>query len=255
MDPDNRTAYTMQWNGNVQRTFGTDYLVEVAYTGSHSYNEHKRFNINQAQPGTTPIETRVPYPAFQSAILYSSDGGWASFNGVSFRLDKRYSDGLFFLGSYQLSKNRDNGSGEIEANDTALRVGSECRHRLRRATISVTGSQASFGYELPFGPGKPWLSNGGAAAYAFGGWQIQGIMRFAVRIPVHDLLHERLPVRIVRPAAREPRHAGETSESSTIRRPTAGSTRLRTRFRRSARRALRAATPCAAPERSRSTCR
>jgi len=183
MNPDNRTAYTTQWNGNVQHTFGKDYLFEVAYTGSHSYNEHKRFNINQAQPGTTPIVTRVPYPAFQSAILYSSDGGWASFNGVTFRLDKRYSDGLFFLGSYQLSRSRDNGSGEIEANDTAYAwdlnadtgyARYDQRHRV----------QASFGYELPFGPGKPWLANGGAAAYAFGGWQIQGIMRFASGFPL-----------------------------------------------------------------------
>jgi Carboxypeptidase regulatory-like domain/TonB dependent receptor-like, beta-barrel/TonB-dependent Receptor Plug Domain len=183
MNPDNRTAYTTQWNGNVQHTFGKDYLFEVAYTGSHSYNEHKRFNINQAQPGTTPIVTRVPYPAFQSAILYSSDGGWASFNGVTFRIDKRYSDGLFFLGSYQLSRSRDNGSGEIEANDTAYAwdlnadtayARYDQRHRV----------QASFGYELPFGPGKPFLANGGAAAYALGGWQIQGIMRFATGFPL-----------------------------------------------------------------------
>ena len=78
MNPDNRTAYTYA----VERQRAAhlrhrSYLFEVAYTGSHSYNEHKRFNINQAQPGTTPIVTRVPYPAFQSAILYSSDGGWA----------------------------------------------------------------------------------------------------------------------------------------------------------------------------------
>ena len=116
MDPTNRTAYTVQWNGNVQRTLGNHYVFEVAYTGSRSYNEHKRYNINQAQPGTTPIATRVPYPAFQSAILYSSDGGWAKFNGLTARVEKRYSDGFFFLGSYQLSKNTDNGSGEVEAN-------------------------------------------------------------------------------------------------------------------------------------------
>src|SRR5262249_26771 len=73
MDPSNRKAYTFQWNANVQRSFGKDYVVEVAYTASRSYNEHKRYNINQAQPGTTPIATRVPYQAFQSAILYSSD--------------------------------------------------------------------------------------------------------------------------------------------------------------------------------------
>jgi len=183
MDPSNRTAYTVQWNGNAQRTLGNNYIVEVAYTGSHSYNEHKRYNINQAQPGTTPIVTRVPYPAFQSAILYSSDAGWARFNGVSFRLEKRYSSGLFFLTNYQLSKSIDNGSGEVEANDTAFAWDlnadkSYSRYDQRhRAAIS-------WGYELPFGPGKPMLASGGALAYVLGGWQVQGIARFASGFPL-----------------------------------------------------------------------
>jgi hypothetical protein len=182
MDPSNRNAYTFQWNANVQRSFGKDYVVEVAYTASRSYNEHKRYNINQAQPGTTPIATRVPYQAFQSAILYSSDAGWARFQGLSLRLEKRYSDGLFFLTNYQLSKNRDNGSGEIEANDTAYAWNlnadeSYSRYDQRhRAAFSA-------GYELPFGPGKPWLSSGGAAAYIFGGWQVQGIVRLGSGFP------------------------------------------------------------------------
>ena len=182
MSPDNRTAYTVQWNGNAQHTFADNYLLEVAYTGSHSYNEHKRYNINQAQPGTTPIVTRVPYPAFQSAILYSSDGGWAAFHGLTVRVDKRYSDGLFFLGSYQLSKSRDNGSGEIEANDTAyawdLNADTAYARYDQRHRVA-----ASFGYELPFGPGKKLLSNGGVTAYVLGGWQVQGIMRLATGFP------------------------------------------------------------------------
>ena len=182
MDPDNRTAYTVQWNGNVQHSFGKSYLFEIAYTGSHSYNEHKRYNVNQAQPGTTPIVTRVPYPAFQSAILYSSDAGWAQFNGLTFRLDKRYTDGFFFLGSYQLSKSTDNGSGEIEANDTAYAWDLNAEQGYARYDQRHRVS-ASFGYELPFGPGKPWLSSGGAAAYVFGGWQVQSIMRFASGFP------------------------------------------------------------------------
>jgi len=183
MDPSNRSAYTVQWNGNVQRSLGNQYLFEVAYTGSRSYNEHKRYNINQGRPGTTPIATRVPYPAFQSAILYSSDGGWARFNGLSFRLEKRYSDGLFFLGNYQVSKSRDNGSGEIEANDTAYAwdlnadEGYSRYDQRHRAAIS-------FGYELPFGPGKPLLSKGGPVAYALGGWQVQGIVRVGSGFPL-----------------------------------------------------------------------
>jgi carboxypeptidase family protein/TonB-dependent receptor-like protein len=183
MDPNNRSAYTTQWNANVQRSLGRDYIVEVAYTGSRSYNEHKRYNINQAQPGTTPIDTRVPYPAFQSAILYSSDAGWARFNGVSFRVEKRYSAGLFFLGNYQLSKSTDNGSGEIEANDTAfawdLNADKGPARYDQRHRAAISG-----GYELPFGPGKPFLSSGGASSYLLGGWQVQGIVRLASGFPL-----------------------------------------------------------------------
>src|SRR5262245_48370225 len=183
MDPSNRTAYTAQWNANVQRSLGRDYVVEVAYTGSHSYNEHKRYNVNQAQPGTTPIVTRVPYPAFQSAILYSSDAGWARFNGLTFRLEKRYSKGLYLLGTYQLAKSIDNGSGEIEANDTAfawnLNADEGYARYDQRHRVGF-----SFGYELPFGEGKAHLSSGGPLAYAFGGWQIQSIVRLASGFPL-----------------------------------------------------------------------
>jgi Carboxypeptidase regulatory-like domain/TonB-dependent Receptor Plug Domain len=182
MDPTNRSAYTVQWNVNVQRSLGRSYLVEVAYTGSRSYNEHKRYNINQGTPGTTPIATRVPYPAFQSAILYSSDAGWARFKGLSFRAEKRYSDGLFFLGNYQISKSTDNGSGEIEANDTAfawdLNADEGPARYDQRHRAAISG-----GYELPFGRGKRWLSGGGPASYLLGGWQLQGIVRLGSGFP------------------------------------------------------------------------
>jgi hypothetical protein len=181
LDPANRTAYTLQWNANMQRSLGKSYVVEVAYTGSRSYNEHKRFNINQATPGTTPIETRVPYPAFQSAILYSSDAGWARFHGVSFRLEKRYSSGLFFLANYQLSKTIDNGSGEIDPNDTAFAWDLNADESLSRFDQRHR-SAFSYGYELPFGPGRRWLTSG-LAAHVLGGWQVQGVARFASGFP------------------------------------------------------------------------
>jgi hypothetical protein len=181
-DPENRTAYTVQWNANVQRSLGSDYVVEVAYTGSRSHNLAKRFNINQARPGTTAIETRVPYPAFASAILYSSDGGWARFHGVSFRVEKRYSSGVFFLANYQLSRTIDNGSGEIEANDTAFAWDLSADEGISRFDQRHR-SAFSYGYELPFGPGKQRLADGGALAYVLGGWQVQGVARFSSGFP------------------------------------------------------------------------
>jgi hypothetical protein len=124
----------------------------------------------------------VPYPAFQSAILYSSDGGHGNFKGLSVRLDKRYSAGLFFTGSYQLSKSMDNGSGEIEANDTAYATNLEADWGLSRYDQRHRAA-FSFGYELPFGPSKRWLSNNGVTGQILGGWQVQSVMRFASGFP------------------------------------------------------------------------
>jgi outer membrane receptor protein involved in Fe transport len=181
IDPSNESPYTRQWNANVQHTFGRDYVVEVAYTGSQIRNEHKRYNINQARPGTAPIETRVPYPAFQSAILYSSDGGYGNFKGLSFRLEKRYSRGLFFLANYQVSVGKDNGSGEIEANDTAFAWDLDADFGYSRYDQRHR-SAFSFGYELPWGAGRRWLQEG-AIAHIVGNWQVQSIVRLASGFP------------------------------------------------------------------------
>jgi hypothetical protein len=182
MDPTNRSSYTLQWNVNVQRSLGRDYLFEVAYTASESRNLHKRYNVNQADFGTTPINSRLPFPQFQPAMLYSSDEGWANFKGLSFRLEKRYSSGLFFLANYQLSENRDNGSGEVEANDTAFRTNFDADEGLSRYHQRHR-SAFSFGYELPFGEGRRYLNTAGPVAYVLGDWQIQGVVRAGSGFP------------------------------------------------------------------------
>ena len=182
MNPNNVTAYTKQWNVNLQRTFGRDYVVEIAYTGSRVSNEHKRFNLNQPREGTTPQADRLPYPVFAPRILTSDDTGHARFEGFSVRLDKRYSSGLFFTGSYQISDNKDNGSGEVEANDTAFAWDHDADwafsryHRRHRSAVS-------FGYELPFGEGKRWLGAGGPwpMRSATGRWRAPCACRAACR--------------------------------------------------------------------------
>jgi hypothetical protein len=115
-------------------------------------------------------------------MLYSSATGWANFKGLSMRLEKRYSSGLFFLGNYQLSENRDNGSGEVEANDTAFRTNLDADASLSRYHQRHRGA-FSFGYELPFGEGRRFLSSGGPVAYVLGGWQVQGVVRAGSGLP------------------------------------------------------------------------
>jgi hypothetical protein len=98
------------------------------------------------------------------------------------RLEKRYADGLLFNANYQLSRSRDNGSGEIEANDTAYAWDLDSDYSYARYDQRHR-SAFSAGYELPVGQGKRWLTNGGAAAYALGGWQVQGVVSLASGFP------------------------------------------------------------------------
>jgi hypothetical protein len=208
MNPSNVTAYTRQWNVNVQRTLGSDLVAEIAYTGSRVRSEHKRYNANQPREGTAPLAERLPYPAFASRILTSDDTGHGRFEGLSLRLDKHYAAGLFFTGSYQISDNKDNGSGEVEANDTALAWdhdadwGYSRYHHRHRGTIS-------FGYELPFGEGKRWLAEGGPLAYVLGNWQVSGVFRansghpFTVSVNPLQTLGSFVPARANFAAGRE----------------------------------------------------
>ena len=133
-------------------------------------------------------------------MLYSAAIGTADFKGLSLRLEKRYSAGLFFLANYQLSENRDNGSGEVEANDTAFRTDLDADESLSRYHQRHRGA-FSFGYELPFGEGRRWLNSGGPVAYVLGELAGSGRRPRRQRIPVHVVRHERLPVRLVRPPA------------------------------------------------------
>ncbi|PYT15139.1 MAG: hypothetical protein DMG59_14840 [Acidobacteria bacterium] len=182
VDPNNRTPYTLQWNFNIQQSLSRSLLLELAYTGSGSHKLAKRYNQNQANFGTTPIVTRLPYPQFAPGILTSDNDGNSSFNALSARLEKRYSAGLFFGANYQFSKNIDNNSGEVEANDTAYRTNKKLDRSLSRYNQAHRGG-INYGYELPFGKGRHWVSNGGPIAYVLGGWQVQGIITLLSGFP------------------------------------------------------------------------
>ena len=127
------------------------------------------------------IATRLPFPWFQPAILTSDNDANASFNALSLRVEKRYSSGLFFLGNYQFSKNIDNNSGEVEANDTAFRWNKKLDRGLSRYN-QTHRAVISYGYELPFGRGKHWVTSG-PAAYVLGNWQVQGIITLLSGFP------------------------------------------------------------------------
>jgi hypothetical protein len=180
VSPNNTMPYTMEWTASVQQDLGHGLILELAYTASATRKLWKRFDQNMdlltpgySAPGvsnTTNVGVR-PFPAYQHGILTTRNAASANFNGGSVKVEKRISNGLFFLGSYQWSKNMDNNSGEVEANDTSYSTNFAFDHSYARFDNRHRAA-ISGGYELPFGKGHDRLQ-GGAGNLLAGGWSLQ----------------------------------------------------------------------------------
>jgi hypothetical protein len=171
-----KDAYIQQWNYSLQRSLGLDTVLTAAYAGSHGSHLYIFPNINQPIPGAAPIAQRRPFPR-----LASADGvhraGDSNFHSLQLTAEKRFSRGLSFLAAYTYAHYIDNGGGDNGGGPQDPRnlagdrgnADSDIRHRM----------VISWGYELPFGRGKKYLSGAhGAVNHFLGGWQINGIESF-----------------------------------------------------------------------------
>ncbi|CAN5549471.1 carboxypeptidase regulatory-like domain-containing protein [soil metagenome] len=188
--PNNSTPYTMEWNASVQQDLGHGVILELAYTASGSRKLWKRYdqNMDLLTPGliapgvsnTTNVGVR-PFTAYQHGILTSATAASAGFNGGSVKVEKRASNGLYLLGSYQWSKNMDNNSGEVEANDTSYATNFAFDRSYARFDVRHR-SVISGGYELPFGKGHDMLQKGIGNILA-GGWSLQPAVQLRTGYP------------------------------------------------------------------------
>jgi hypothetical protein len=180
----------MEWTASVEQDLGHGMLFELAYTASATRKLWKRYdqNMDLLSPGLTPnggsnpsnVGVR-PFPAYQHGILTTATAASANFNGVSAKVEKRAKNGLFFLASYQWSKNLDNNSGEVEANDTAYSTDFAFDHSYARFDVRHR-AVISGGYELPFGGHHAMLQHG-VGNFLAGGWSLQPAVQLRTGYP------------------------------------------------------------------------
>ncbi|MGI8991495.1 MAG: TonB-dependent receptor domain-containing protein [Bryobacteraceae bacterium] len=179
-DRHNRTPYVSQWTFGVQRTLARDYIFELDYAGSTGQKLPERRNLNIATidpTGQIPIVARVPFPAY-GFILLTYNGGWSSYNAMTARLEKRYSNGLFMLASYTWQKSLDLG-----ATDEFSAISADFKKFDKgHSTFDVPHRFVySYVYELPFGRGKRFGGGMDPVLDKFaGGWQVTGITTLAM---------------------------------------------------------------------------
>jgi hypothetical protein len=182
----------LEWNLGVQHQFTPNWVAQVAYVGTRSYDlwNHEASDLNQAtqildsnfcgpdpancipnfgrryfaqQPNMTQV-LPLDYPQFQSF-----------YNAFQASLNKRFSSGFNILAAYTFAKNLGNADGNVGGfvqNSYAAYlehgpVAPDLRHRF----------SVSYLYELPVGHGRHFLGNtNGVTDAILGGWQVAGIV-------------------------------------------------------------------------------
>ena len=145
--------------------------------------------------GATAGQALRPFPQYGDVDDPLNPIGSVSYNGLQTSLQKRISSGLTFLLSYTFSKT----IGDVDSNDgpssgaeNAQYSGSYFQDYYNpRSERAVTSSDVphvvslSYTYELPVGPGKPFLHKGGVVGEATGGWSVSAIHQYQSGRPIH----------------------------------------------------------------------
>lgn len=175
-----RTTYTQTWNFLIQRQLGHNLAAEIGYVGNKGTRTQHSTNYNVPDPGPGNIQGRRPYPNW-GVLDYKIWGGGSTYHSLQAKLEKRFSSGFSFLGSYTWSKCLD-GPGTEQGGSPVWTL-----DRLNKGLCSFDVPHnfvTSYILELPFGRGRRFLSNAAKPVeFLLGGWQWQGINTFQSGVP------------------------------------------------------------------------
>ncbi len=121
-------------------------------------------------PTATLLQALRPYPQYTNIMNNFDMNGSSLYNAMQVQLQKRYTSGLSFLVSYNLSKMMSNtnsgftsfASPSLNKNNQKAEWSIDNNDQTNAITIAAT-------YELPFGKGKAFLNNKGGVVNATGG--------------------------------------------------------------------------------------
>ncbi len=214
--------YDLVWNIGVQRELPYNMFVSASYTGNKAIRLPGQLNpINQLDPkylslgstlgaligspaanaagisspypafvqqfggAATVAQALLPYPQYSSIFNNFDDTGASLYNAMQIQVEKRYTNGLSFLVSYNLSRMMTNtGSGfssfasaSLNKNNLAAEWSVDGNDQPQMVNIAAT-------YELPIGPGKKYLSKRNFVNSLVGGWQISPLLQYASGTPL-----------------------------------------------------------------------
>ncbi|MDZ4799382.1 MAG: hypothetical protein SGI92_14560 [Bryobacteraceae bacterium] len=222
---DARPPYFQNFQFSVQHEVLTGLLVEASYVNVKGTRLGTGlFNINEVDPKYLSLGSTLtsaynspaaiaagitapyagftgsvaqalrPYPQYLNIANNSNPNGNSTYNALQTKVERRFSKGLTLLGAYTWAKTISDGDIAAGGGPSGQ---SFYNRRLEKAisTNDVPHVVAlSYTWELPFGPGKPFLNHQGVAGKIVGGWQVTGIHQYQAGRPVALTANNTLPV-------------------------------------------------------------
>lgn len=221
----NRWANTNSWQVDIQKSFARDFMFNIGYLGQSSHHlPNEGINlVNQLNPtylalgsllnakitdpavvaagytapyagfAGTLAQALKPYPQYFSVGPAGEAIGNSSYHALLIKAEKRFSSGLQYLVAYTYSKTLTdtplNAFGRFGPQDTFNRG-------VERSLSQYDIPQnlvISFTYQLPWGPGRPYLSKG-LLGHIVGGWAVAGIQTYHSGTPVTVSAPNTLPI-------------------------------------------------------------
>jgi Carboxypeptidase regulatory-like domain len=225
----NKRSYSHQWNITVERELVRDTSLSVAYVGTAGRRLPSSIDAINAidprflsmggalyeefKPGMTSLNgVQLPYsgwveqmtgcaPSVAQALRQypqycdnlvglNQNRGESQYHSLQTKLERRFSQGLYALVSYTLSRTVSNGSDNTQSEATTWSgahgvISPFEKNRTKAVTVDDVPHvlSAAFVYELPFGFRKKYLNERGAANALLGGWQVSTIFRYSSGLP------------------------------------------------------------------------
>jgi hypothetical protein len=177
-------GYIQSWNITVQKELRYGFVAQAGYVATRATDMDTTVNINAGLfPGAGSAGQPLNQLYGRTAVINMFEPvGTNQYNSLQARLERRFTNGFQFAANYTWSK----AIGMAANDDSGLREPAPAYWSLNRTVLNFDRTQnlqLQGMWDLPFGKGKPYLGNGGAAAKLLSGWRVNGIASFMTGLP------------------------------------------------------------------------
>ena len=209
--PDQRLPKSIQWNIGVQHVYHQDYTIEVRYLGTRgmSLPVQQRINVQPVVNGQNALPLYLSMPSqgqldsltsnlttlntiyndggfflpqyynagFESNIVGFMPQGNSTYHGLAMQVNRRFSNGMQFIGAYTWSHNIDDSTAEVFSTVTTPRRAQDFQNlRAERADSALDHRQRftfAMVYDMPFFKNGNWLMKN-----VVGNWEVAPIVTY-----------------------------------------------------------------------------